>query len=679
MIKILKFLQIYIICLCISQVAVASILPQEHVTTIDSLLNLGSNSTLNPNVRLKNANLALNHISAKHSKDKSTYNYVTIANIYFSLNDKEKFLNVVSLLDLFATTTNDLEGVAWSSYLKGNYYYKENDYLTSYYNYSKAEKASLSLEYHYLRALILSAKADILNLKKDYINAEINATNSLQIALVENDNILVYKSYISLGNSLLGLKNFPEALSYFNLALLKSETLKKDSQFESLRAQAYNYLASVYSENKDFENALIYANEGLKLKELKVNGIEVYCYLKKDLSYAKFKLNQLSSDAEFLEILKIGDSINSIPVQLFTKMHLAEYHLVNKNVPKALRYGTEARALAHKAQFFEEELKILLLLSEIDASKSLIYTKRYIALNDSLLDVERASRNKFARIEFETEEITAAKNTAEEKNTFLENRIWVISGFGFLGLLVIVLWFRMKSQKSKTRQLLLEQKQQQADEEIYQLMLDQQQKIEEGKTIEKQRISLDLHDNVMGKLSAIRMNLYPIIMTSEIENKSVFYDQLNDIRQVEKEIRGVAHDLNANLFAEDVSFIAVVKEFFIKIKLHTDIHFNLQMGETIAWESISSTVKINLYRIIQEALQNIEKYADAKNVSVTMSQIENQVYIVILDDGIGFDTNAKKEGIGLQNMKTRMDEINGTFAIQSKLGAGTKISLIIPV
>lgn len=360
-------------------------------------------------------------------------------------------------------------------------------------------------------------------------------------------------------------------------------------------------------------------------------------------------------------------------------MHLAEYHLVNKNLVKALRYGTEARTLAHKAQFFEEELKILQLLSEIDAPKSLIYTKRYIALNDSLLDLERASRNKFARIEFETEEITTAKNTAEEKNAFLENRIWVISGFGFLGLLVVVLYFGMKSQKSKTRQLLLEQKQQQANEEIYQLMLDQQQKIEEGKTIEKQRISLDLHDNVMGKLSAIRMNLYPIIMTSEIENKAVFYDQLNDIQQIEKEIRGVAHDLNANLFAQDVSFIAVVKEFFVKIKRHTDIHFDLQMGETIAWESISSTVKINLYRIIQEALQNIEKYAEAKNVSVTMSQIENQVYIVILDDGIGFDTTAKKEGIGLQNMKTRMDEINGTFSIQSTLGAGTKISLIIPV
>jgi signal transduction histidine kinase len=300
-------------------------------------------------------------------------------------------------------------------------------------------------------------------------------------------------------------------------------------------------------------------------------------------------------------------------------------------------------------------------------------------LNDSLHNVERATRNKYTRIEFETEEITAAKDNAEEQNTFLENRIWMISILSFLTVFIIGLWFINKSQKSKTRQLLLEQKQQQADEEIYRLMLNQQEKIEEGKSIEKQRISLELHDNVMGKMAAIRMNLYPLIMTSELENKDLFYKQLDDMQQVEKEIRGVAHDLNTNLFADEVSFIAVVKEFFEKVKNYTTINFELQIGETIDWELISITTKINLYRILQEALQNIEKYADAKNVAVTMSQIDNLVYILIEDDGKGFDTASKKEGIGLQNMKTRMDEMHGKFSIQSAPEKGTKISLIIAI
>ncbi len=677
--KICKYILFFNLFFLQSLVTTANSFAINQNQNIDSLLVWASNTNKNQKSRLEYANLALKSIIENSDYEVATSNYVMLANAFFNIGEKEKSLYVADLLYRKSDAKNDLEATAWATYLKANYYYTKTEYDSSYYYYAKSEKASFTLEYKFLLGVILNSKANILNAKKDYVNAESNSIRALKISFAERDNLLAYKCYVSLGNSLLGLNDKNKAIIYFSKAAKEVDYLKSDLQYLLLKAQANNYLASTYIEKEEYQNAVKYATEALKLKNLKQNNFEIYCYLKNNLIYANFKSNKLTSDNEFLKILKTADSINSIPLQIFTKMHLAEYHLKNKNLSRALQYGSEARSQAHQTTFFDEELKLLLLLSEIDVANSTSYTRRYIALSDSLHNVERASRNKFARIEFETEEITAAKNTAEEKNTFLENRIWVISGFGFLGLLVIVLWFRMKSQKSKTRQLLLEQKQQQADEEIYQLMLDQQQKIEEGKTIEKQRISLDLHDNVMGKLSAIRMNLYPIIMTSELENKDVFYDQLNDIQQVEKEIRGVAHDLNANLFAEDVSFIAVVKEFFIKIKQHTDINFDLQIGETIAWESISSTVKINIYRIIQEALQNIEKYAEAKNVSVTMSQIENQVYIVILDDGIGFDTNAKKEGIGLQNMKTRMDEINGTFAIQSKLGAGTKISLIIPV
>lgn len=646
---------------------------------IDSLLSWASNIGKQQKDRLKYADLALKTMLENKNFDESTSNYVILANVYFNVGEKKKSLYVAELLSRKSDIDDDLEGIAWGAYLKGNYYYTKTEYDSSYFYYSKAEKASVSLEYKFLLGLILNTKADILNLKKDFVKAEISAIKALRVGLAEKDDLLVYKCYISLGNSLVGLNDNSGAIAYFKLAATKVESIKNDQQYFAYKAQALNYIAVAYLEKKEYKNALKYAEEALSFKGLKEINIEIYCYLKNNVAYVKFRLNKLTSDKDFFEILKIGDTIRSIPIQIFTKMHLAEYHLKNKNFAKALQYGSEARTQAHKITFFDEELKLLLLLSEIDAKNSLEYMRRHIELNDSLHNVERATRDKYTRIEFETDEITTARNTAEEKNSFLENRMWMIGIFSILTVLVIVLWFITRSQKAKTRQLLLEQKQQQADEEIYQLMLNQQQKIEEGKTIEKQRISLDLHDNVMGKLSAIRMNLYPIIMTSEIENKDIFYDQLNDIQQVEKEIRGVAHDLNANLFAEDVSFIAVVKEFFSKIKLHTNIQFDLQMGETIAWESISSTVKINLYRIIQEALQNIEKYAEAKNVSVTMSQIDHQVYIVIVDDGIGFDTNAKNEGIGLQNMKTRMQEISGTFSIQSTPGEGTKISLIIPV
>lgn len=650
-----------------------------QTNSLDSLIVLAADSKIQKEARLDFAYAALKNITADKNTAATTNNYIDLANVFYQLNEKKQYLHLADLLYKKATLKNDFEGIAWSTYFKGNYFYNETNYDSSYYYFTKAEKANLELADNYLLGFIVNTKADILNIKKDYVNAEINSIKALKIGVDEKNDLLIYNCYISLGNSLLGLNNDDKAIEYFKKAITKSEDLKNDPQYLSLKAQAYNYIASAYKERKEYQKAISYANEALNFNKLKRINAEIYCYLTNNLAYSKFKLGNKAALNHFLETLKIGDSIKSIPVQIFSKMYLAEYYLNEKNFPKALKYITDARDQAHKGTFFEEELKSLSLLSLIDTKNSSLYSKRYIELSDSLQDVERATRNKFARIEFETDEITAAKNTAEEESKLLQLRMWVISIFGLLTILVIVLWFIIKGQKSKTRELLLEQRQQQANEEIYQLMLDQQEKIEEGKTIEKQRISLDLHDGVMGRLSAIRMNLYPLIIKSDLENKEEFFRQLDDIQKVEKEIRGVAHDLNANLFSNEINFIAVVKDFFAKIKNYSEINFELQIGDSINWDLINNSIKINLYRILQEALQNIEKYADAKNVTVTMSQIGNQVFVILADDGKGFDTSLKKDGIGLQNMKTRMDELHGKFSIQSEPEKGTKISLIIPI
>ena len=151
-----------------------------------------------------------------------------------------------------------------------------------------------------------------------------------------------------------------------------------------MKAQVYNFISDVYTEKKEYKNAIIYAKQGLNFWQLKDMNLEMYGYLTNKCSYANFKLNKLTSDKEFLEILKVADSIKSKPLEIFTKMHLAEYHLKNKNFTKALQYGSEARMQAHKTTFFDEELKLLLLLSEIDVKNGILYTKRYIELNDSL-------------------------------------------------------------------------------------------------------------------------------------------------------------------------------------------------------------------------------------------------------------------------------------------------------
>ena len=90
------------------------------------------------------------------------------------------------------------------------------------------------------------------------------------------------------------------------------------------------------------------------------------------------------------------------------------------------------------------------------------------------------------------------------------------------------------------------------------------------------------------------------------------------------------------------------------------------------------TVKLTFYRIIQEALHNIDKYAKAKNVVITITQSEAFLSVEIKDNGIGFDLNTQKEGIGLKNMRERTQEMGGLFSIVSQPEKGTKINLQLP-
>lgn len=590
---------------------------------------------------------------------------------------EKKFYEINKIIENKAESNKDTLGNIYAKTNIGLYYFNLFSNDSAYYYFSKAEKLSLQLKGNPHICEIFQYKADLLWCQKDFTAAETTAIKSLKNS--KGNNIVTYSSYLTIANALFGMNNYDKSLIYYNKALIKLEELKKLKQYNELKTQTYNYIAKVYHKKKLYQKVIEYLKINVNLIKIKKTDLKTYSHVVNTIAYSKLKLNDKSSLLLFKEVEKIADSIKFVPTQVEVKTYMGEYYLIQQDKVKASTYLKDAQKLAHKNNIFEDELKILKLLEQANPNLSNFYSDRYIILNDSLQDVERATRDKFARIEFETDEITNQKEIVSKENNLLNKRIWIISVFGLLSLLVIVLWFMNKSQKAKTRELLLKQEQQKANEAIYQLMIDQQQQMEEGKNIEKQRISLELHDGVMGKLSAVRLNLYAALYKENLIENEVFSKQIDEIQEVEKEIRTIAHDLNSNLFSDNANFIGIVKELFTKIENHSQIYFTLQVSEAVNWDLINNSIKINLYRILQEALQNIEKYANAKNVFLTISLIEsNKINIVISDDGIGFDTNKKSNGIGIKNMKARIVELNGKFNIQSELHQGTEINLTIP-
>ena len=357
---------------------------------------------------------------------------------------------------------------------------------------------------------------------------------------------------------------------------------------------------------------------------------------------------------------------------VFIKNHLSNYYWYKKDKVRSLAYAKEALSLSRRTKSIHDVLQSLKQMSVVDRENYKLYTDEYISLSDSFYKKHRTARNKFAVIAYETEEITTEKNQAVQQK-------WIFFGLAVLIFIIGSLVVLLLIQRSKQKELQFLQEQQRTNEEIYQLIQNQQSKIDEARQVEKKRIAQDLHDSIMNRLSSTRLNLHILNenATPEIIKKCLPF--IAGIQDIEKEIRNVSHDLNKDALFNKVSFVAVIEAFIEKQKNLFNGTCHLEIDATINWNWLTSFQKIHIFRIMQEAFQNTIKHAHANNIIISILRNENQLLLEIFDDGIGFSIKQKKKGIGLQNIFSRVKQCNGTSEIKSDLTAGTTIRTTIPL
>lgn len=201
-------------------------------------------------------------------------------------------------------------------------------------------------------------------------------------------------------------------------------------------------------------------------------------------------------------------------------------------------------------------------------------------------------------------------------------------------------------------------------------------KQEQERAKERQRISEELHDGVLGKLFGTRIGL-GFLEVSKEQDKRKYEDFLNKLQEIEKEIRTVSHKLSSNLNGTDINFYTLVDDL---LKEKSDIgNFTYQLiSDSIEWDTINEVVQLNLYRILQETIQNIIKHAKAKHVIISLHQTDELILLTIEDNGIGFKKDSQKKGIGLKNIQSRIKKLKGTYTIHSELGKGALLSIKVP-
>lgn len=611
------------------------------------------------------------------------YNYDTlirnnldaISDKYYDLEKFEDYNRISNTILKNSKKINDTIGIIEGLCKKGAYYSNIYKLDSMYYYYRKAENYSIETKNKYLLGTIFLNKAVINQNLNDYYNSEKNSFEALKILKNKQDYYLLYNAYLNIGYAAHNQNDNDEALKYFKKALDITDKIENKKLVLSLKGQVY-YYCLIYNKNNNYKISLDYAKKGMILDNFKVKDPHVFCNLNNSIGYSKFKLNDVNAKNHFIESLKIAKQTNNILAINTSNLYLSEYYLKQKKLKEAFTCANDVLVTANKNKLNDDKLKALLLLAKISPKKATIYFEIYKILSDSIINIERQTKDKFARIDYETNEIISEKNSIQKEKDSILQQLWSISSIAVFIILMILLFYFIKSRNIKNKELKFIQEQQNSRDEIYDLMLNQQHRIEEGKYIEKNRISQELHDGVMGKLTAIRLNLFILKKRKDSETIEKCLPFIDDIQNIEKEIRQISHDLNQNIFDENITFVSIVENLFTMIKGHSDIEFKLKIDERIDWEIININIKINIYRIIQEALQNIDKYSQATRVNIYMNKKENEIHIKISDNGIGFKTDTNKKGIGIENMKKRMAEINGKFILESRINIGTTINLI---
>jgi PAS domain S-box-containing protein len=200
---------------------------------------------------------------------------------------------------------------------------------------------------------------------------------------------------------------------------------------------------------------------------------------------------------------------------------------------------------------------------------------------------------------------------------------------------------------------------------------------------EQRRISRELHDQLGQSLAAVLLGLRSLQHTAQSEATISAIQHLQDVtNQIAYDMHSLVRELRPPAL-DDLGLHTALSNYLDEWSERTGIGIDFHANGLLN-SRLRSQLESTLYRIVQEALNNIVKHAQAKNVSVILEKREDKVMLIIEDDGVGFDTDrllktpARERGFGLLGMQERITLAGGFLNIESTLSAGTTLLVHIP-
>ncbi|MEP0211931.1 MAG: sensor histidine kinase [Cellulophaga sp.] len=595
----------------------------------------------------------------------------SLAYTYLTQNDSLKFRKTNKKVIELSKKQYDSTLLSNAYWDLGYFFEKAVKIDSSYFYYLQAQKI-FNLQGNAIKeGKVLQSIAFIQSNAKDYRGSEISTIKAIELFDNKKDtDIDLYRSYNNLGSVTNALKEHDRALKYYNKA---QEYYKKLKPKSKINTALVNNIANVYRDKEDYNSAIKNYKKVLAVDSLYEKKTLFYAKVLDNYAYTKLKLKDTANvEQQLLQSLKIRDSLNDISGLAVSHFNLAEFYILKKDTSKALDNAKKAEEYSLKTKNNKRLLQAYDLLTSIDPINASSYAHKYIVLNDSLIAEERLLQDKFTRIKYETDEVLEEKEVLEEQKQLL---IYFVIGALLLAFAVFVIG----SQYIKNQKLRFEQEQQETNLETFNLMLDQKGKLAKAKQEEQIRISQELHDGVLGSLTGIGLILKATNKRADQEAIDERLDLIKQLQETAEEIRTISHTLSAASSKKMQNFTNSIIELLHNTGKASNIKTSFTFDNKIDWDHLNAEIKINLYRMIQEGVQNCVKYSKAENILLDLSMKNSNLSVILSDDGVGFNLQKKKRGIGLKNIFSRANKINAKVNIDSTLGNGTKIHISIPL
>lgn len=566
-------------------------------------------------------------------------------------------------------------------YNLGYYYYIKQDLKRSKYYTDLSFPFAIQSKNNKILALNYNQLGLIYRDKSNYNKALENFLKSLRIA--ENSN-LSRNTSVALHN--LGYlyelqTDTIKALEYYN----KSQEIayKNDLKFELLAS--YNNLAILQSKidkEKSIENykkayaIAVELNDKYQQFNILINLSDIYSVYKKGtkINYSFQYLQQAK---------KIAYQLSDETLMFYVYFNLGGCYKNTKKYDLAIVNYKKAEELSQKGISDEQKLNLLnafelTYLESENFKLAYRYKERYNNLKDSIFSIEKNKAFSEIQTKYEVEKKNLKIDLLSKEKQIERNKkrlmLYISAGL-FISLFSVYLFFR---QRIKTQKLILEKEHLIYEQETERLRQEQELKwvkgLVEGQDLERNRVAKEIHDGIGGALAGIKLELSQY--NSELKSKKI--DSIvEQMSSAFNNLRSISHNLSIN-YLKGKNLENLLLELKEEYEKRGEFKVEILVYPKESLNQLKETIKHQIYRVIQELLNNVSKHAEASAISLNFTKHEDFLNIIVEDDGRGFDNNTKK-GIGLNNIVERLSSIESIFNIESSVGKGTTITIDIPI